>query len=246
MTQPTLHPAAFFDLSDPDVAAFFEGCDVVWQALREIGRHVARLTNGQQTVLGTVMNGATLGDKPIYIGEGAIIEPGAYIAGPAYIAPGATVRHGAYVRENVALLAGSTLGHASEAKNALLLPGAAAPHFAYVGDSILGHRVNLGAGTKLSNLGVLSEKDKHTGRRPTIKITLDGNEYDTELTKFGAILGDDAQTGCNSVLNPGCVIGPRTLVYANLSLRKGYYPADSIIKLRQTIEVTPKRLHQGI
>ncbi len=243
MTQSTLHPAAFFDLSDPEVATFFEGCDVVWQALPEIGSHVARLTEGRQTVLGTVMAGAALGDKPIYIGEGAVIEPGAYIAGPAYIAAGATVRHGAYVRENVVMMAGSTLGHASEAKNALLLPGAAAPHFAYVGDSILGHRVNLGAGTKLSNLGVLSEKDKTTGKRPTIKIVLDGEAYDTELAKFGAILGDDAQTGCNSVLNPGCIIGPRTLVYANLSLRKGFYPADSIIKLRQSVEVVPK--HDG-
>ena len=115
------------------------------------------------------------------------------------------------------------------------LPHAAAPHFAYVGDAILGHRVNLGAGTKLSNLGILSAKDPTTGRRPTIKLTIDDQVYDTGLTKLGAILGDDAQTGCNAVLNPGCIVGPRTLVYANASLRKGYHPADSIIKLRQNL-----------
>ncbi|MEZ4515598.1 MAG: glucose-1-phosphate thymidylyltransferase [Chloroflexota bacterium] len=187
------------------------------------------------------MAGAILSDRPVYIDEDAIIEPGAYITGPAYIGAGAVVRHGAYVRENVILLAGSVLGHASEAKNSLLLPGAHAPHFAYVGDSILGHRVNLGAGTKLSNLGVLSKKDAATGKRPTIRLQIDGMEFDTGLSKLGAILGDDAQTGCTPVLNPGCVIGARTLVYANVSLRKGYYPPDSIIKLRQTIDVVERK-----
>lgn len=181
------------------------------------------------------MDGAWLSDAPIVIEAGAIIEHGAYIVGPAYIGAGAIVRHGAYVRENVILLEGSVLGHASEAKNALFLPGAHAPHFNYVGDSILGHRVNLGAGTILSNLAVLSEKDPQTGKRPTIRLTVDDREYDTGLTKFGAILGDDAQTGCNAVLNPGCVVGPRTLIYAGVSLRKGYHPPDTIVKLRQTV-----------
>ena len=115
------------------------------------------------------------------------------------------------------------------------LPMTKAREFAYVGDSILGHHVNLGAGTKLSNLGVLSARDPATGRRPTIKLTIDGRDYDTGLTKFGAILGDGAQTGCNAVLNPGCIVGPGTLVYANASLRKGFHPAHSIIKLRQNL-----------
>lgn len=240
MSTHNLHPTAFFDLSDPATAAFFDGCEYVWEALPRIKQHVARLTAGGRRIDGTVMAGAWLGEAPIVIEAGAIVEPGAYIIGPAYIGAGAVVRHGAYVRENVILLAGSTLGHASEAKNALLLPGAAAPHFAYVGDSILGHHVNLGAGTKLSNLGILSAKDATTGKRPTIKLTIDDHEYDTGLSKFGAILGDDAQTGCNAVLNPGCVIGPRTLVYGNISLRKGYYPADSIVKLRQNVRVVAR------
>jgi len=234
MTDNPLHPAALFDLFNPATAAFFADCDHAWQAIPQIKRHVARLTAGGRRIDGTVMAGAWLSDAAIVIEAGAIVEPGAYIIGPAYIGEGAVVRHGAYVRENVILLAGSTLGHASEAKNALFMPGAAAPHFAYVGDSILGHHVNLGAGTKLSNLGILSAKDAATGKRPTIKLTIDGIEYDTGLSKFGAILGDEAQTGCNAVLNPGCIVGPRTLVYANMSLRKGYYPADSVLKLRQT------------
>jgi len=230
-----LHPSDFFDLRDSLVAAFFAECDLVWQALPHIGRHVARLTEARQTVLGKVMPGAYLSDRPLYVGPDAVIEPGAYVVGPAYIGAGAVVRHGAYVRENVVLLPGSVLGHASEAKNSLFLPGAHAPHFNYVGDSILGHGVNLGAGTKLSNLGILSAKDAATGKRPTILLTIDDATYDTGLTKFGAILGDGVQTGCNAVLNPGCVVGRNTLIYANLSLRKGYHAPDSIVKLRQNV-----------
>lgn len=241
MSSHNLHPTAFFDLADPDVAALFEGCTFVWEALSQIGRHVSRLVGERQVVRGNVMAGAYLGDMPYFVAEGAIVEPGAYIMGPAYIGPGAIVRHGAYVRENVIMMPDSILGHASEAKHALLLPGAAAPHFAYVGDSILGYRVNLGAGTKLSNLGVLSAKDKTTGKRPTIHIQIDGTDYDTGLTKLGAILGDDAQTGCNAVLNPGSLVGARTLIYANTSLRKGYYPPDSLVKMRQTIEVVERQ-----
>ena len=235
MSDNDLRPDALFNLSDPATALFFDGCAYVWEALARLKGHVARLTAGGRRIDGTVMDGAWLSDAAIVIEEGAVVEPGAYVVGPAYIGRGAVVRHGAYVRENVILLDGAILGHASEAKHALFLPHAAAPHFAYVGDSILGHRVNLGAGTKLSNLGILSEKDPNTGRRPTIHLTIGDRDYDTGLTKFGAILGDDAQTGCNSVLNPGCIVGRRTLVYANASLRKGYHAADSIIKLRQNL-----------
>lgn len=234
-----LKPEDFFEL-DEVTAVFFDGCEFVWEALHHIKTHVARLTGGTQTILGEVMPGAYLSDRPIYIAEGARIEPGAYVHGPAYIGPGAVVRHGAFVREDVILCADVVFGHTTEAKNSLLLPGAHAPHFNYVGDSILGRRVNMGAGTKLSNLGMLSEKDRVTGKRPSIHITINGQAYDTGLAKLGAILGDDVQTGCNAVLNPGCLVAPRSLIYANLSLRKGYYPPDSIVKLRQEIEVVER------
>lgn len=236
-----LQPADFFDLSDPALAAFFADSSYVWEAIPRIAQHVDRLVGTQRTIRGHVMPGAHLGDGPLVIAEGAVVEPGAYVIGPAYIGPNAVVRHGALVRENVILLEGAVLGHAGEAKNSLFLPHAHAPHFNYIGDSILGQRVNLGAGTKLSNLGVLSEKDPVTGRRPTIQLAVDGVVYDTGLTKFGAILGDEAQTGCNAVLNPGCVVGRRSLIYANTSLRKGYYPPDTLIKLRQTLDLAPRR-----
>ncbi len=234
-----LQPDAFFDLNDPIAADLFAGLVFVWQALPRLAGQVERLAGGRQVIEGEVMPGAHLGANPIYIGPGARVEPGAYVEGPAYIGPGAVVRHGAFVREHVILLAGSVLGHASEAKNALFFPGAHAPHFNYVGDSILGAGVNLGAGTKLSNLGIHSRKDPVSGRRPTITLTIEGRQIDLGLSKIGAILGDGVQTGCNAVLNPGCLVGPDTVIYANISLRKGYYPPRTIIKLKQHVEAVP-------
>ena len=241
MVKGMLRPQDFFDLSDNFTTRLFDGCDYVWQAVPGIKDHLDRIVHGERIILGEVMTGAHLSDRAIYIGEGARIEPGAYVLGPAYIGDGAVVRHGAFVRENVIMLPGSVLGHASEAKNSLFLRQAHAPHFNYIGDSILGQRTNLGAGTKLSNLTLVSEKDTATGIRPTIKLSIDGQTFDTGLAKLGAILGDDVQTGCNAVLNPGCLVGPDTLIYANLSLRKGYYPPNSIIKLRQSTEDAPRR-----
>lgn len=231
-----LHPSDFFNLGDAATAELFHSCDYVWQALSQLDIHVERLLADKRTILGDVMDGAHVSDRAVYIGEGARIEPGAYVLGPAYIGQGAVVRHGAYVRENVIMMPGSVLGHAGEVKHSIFLPRAHAPHFNYVGDSIVGQRANLGAGTRLSNLTLTSIKDPVSGRRPTIQLDIDGVTYDTGLSKLGAILGDDAQTGCNAVLNPGCLVGPNTLIYANLSLLKGYYPANSVVKLRQTIE----------
>jgi len=232
-----IHPQDYFDLSDEIAYSLFTDSKYVWDALSKIDYHIERLAGKEKTILGELMPGVFLGKGPLYIADGARIEPGAFVDGPAFIGPGAIVRHGAYIRGKVILLSGSVLGHASEAKNCILLPNARAPHFAYVGDSILGHRVNLGAGTKLSNVAIVSMKDLVSGQRTTIKVRIDGSEYDTGLEKLGAILGDDVQTGCNAVLNPACFVGPRTLIYPNLSLRKGFYPADSIIKLNQEVSV---------
>ncbi|MDZ7685091.1 MAG: hypothetical protein U5O39_08895 [Gammaproteobacteria bacterium] len=106
-------------------------------------------------------------------------------------------------------------------------------------DSVLGVDTNLGAGTKLSNLPVSSGKDEH-GARSTIALLVDGERIDTNLAKLGAIIGDRSQTGCNSVTNPGTLIGKDALIYPNVSLAKGYYPDNSIIKLRQQIEIVAR------
>ena len=117
-----LQPHDFFDLRDSSVGQLFEGCDYVWQALTNLETSVKRLVNESRSVLGEVMEGAYLSDRAIYIDRDARIEPGAYILGPAYIGQGAVVRHGAFIRENVIMLAGSVLGHASEAKQSIMLP----------------------------------------------------------------------------------------------------------------------------
>ena len=235
-----LAPTDFFTLEDKlaiDIfGELFSQCDYVWEILPRIQAILAPWIGDSHTVLGKVSPYAVLGDAPIFIEKGAIVEAHTFIEGPAYISAGSIVRQGAYIRPNVILFRDAILGHCSEAKNAIFFPGAHAPHFNYVGDSILGHGVNLGAGTKLSNLSMMSKKDSETGQRPTIKIKVENVVYDTGMTKMGAILGDRAQTGCNAVLNPGCILGRDVAVYANVSLRKGYYRPNQIIKLRQNIE----------
>ena len=238
-----LGPHNFFELSDFAHAALFDNKTFVWQAIPGIGAYAqAQLADAYRpALLGVVAEGAYLvHPELIYLGEGSVIEPGAYVAGPCIIGRHCEIRHGAYLRGDVILGDHCVVGHASEVKNSIFLNGAHAPHFAYVGDSILGNRVNLGAGTKLSNLALTSLKDPATGKRTTIRLEVNGQMVDTGLAKMGAIMGDDAQTGCNSVLNPGCVIGPRTLIYANISLRKGYYLPDTIIKLDQALSMLPR------
>lgn len=233
-----LDPKYYFDLSMPAVGRLFDGIDVVWEMVPRIGDLVHRLIGDQPIIKGTVMPGAHLSDGPIYVGDDALIEPGAYIVGPTYIGRGVIVRHGAYVRGNVILLDKSLVGHTTEVKNAIFLPGARAPHFAYVGDSILGHRVNLGAGVKLSNLAIVSNPSLETPVRSSVRIPVHDGIIDTGLRKLGAVLGDYVEIGCNAVLNPGTIIGPESVIYPNATLSKGVYPSRTMIKVRQNQVIT--------
>lgn len=241
-----LRPEDFFDLDGYEFKAVFDECDYVWEALSKVGRFALEYImnfDGDETIRGTIMSGAYVDDRnAVVIGEGTVVEPGAFIQGPAIIGKNCQIRHGAYIRGDVVIGNNCVVGHASELKNTIMLDTAQCPHFAYVGDSILGRKVNLGAGTKLSNLPVVSVKDAKTGKRPHVVITIEGKAYDTGLSKFGAIVGDGVMTGCNMVTNPGCLIGRNTLVYPNMSLRKGYYPPNKIIKLQQGIEIVDREL----
>lgn len=223
-------PQSLFDLSHFAHAAIFE-CEFAWQALPKIENYIMNLFS---TVLrpgiNTKVGAGVVIEGPVYIGKHTRLEPGVFIRGPAIIGENCQIRQGAYVRGNLLLGDNCIVGHATEVKNSIFLDQAQAAHFAYVGDSILGQRVNLGAGTRLANLPMFSAKDPITKKRPSLRFRFDGQEIDTGLSKLGAILGDDVQTGCNVVTNPGCIVGPRTLIYALVSLRKGYYPADSIVK----------------
>ncbi len=148
--------------------------------------------------------------------EGVFIHPTATIGdfveieGPCYIGPGVEVRHCAFLRRGSWLCEGSLVGHSTEIKNSILLPRSKAPHFNYVGDSIIGSNVNLGAGTKLSN--VRNDKQIITVRWS------DGSRIDTGMRKLGALIGDDCQLGCNVVTNPGVVIRPGSLINPNRTI----------------------------
>lgn len=156
----------------------------------------------------------------VHIDDSAVIEPFVHINGPAYIGPNATIRHGAYIREFSWICANSLVGHSSETKHSILLPESKAPHFNYVGDSVLGPRVNLGAGVKLSNL-------RNDGGE--VHTRIEGERVATGLRKFGAIIGEDSQLGCNTVTNPGVVLGPRCMVNPNTTVT-GVHGPDSKIR----------------
>ncbi len=141
----------------------------------------------------------------VYIAEGASVEPTAFIQGPCVIGPGAEIRHGAYIRGNAWIGSKAVVGHTTEVKGSIFWDEAKAGHFSYVGDSLLGCAVNLGAGTKLANLKLKGDEVK-------IKHPTTGLLTPTGLRKFSAIMGDRSQTGCNSVLSPGSILMPDTAV----------------------------------
>ena len=157
---------------------------------------------------GNVSEDAYLQGSGIIIEKGATIEAGALLHGPCLIGAGTEVRHAAYVRGNVITCRNCVIGHATEIKNSLLFNEAKAGHFNYVGDSILGNAVNLGAGVKLANFKLPSSSSARIKIRFGIKTKIDSG-----LRKLGAIIGDRSQIGCNSVTNPGTVLSRDSIVY---------------------------------
>ncbi len=216
-------PESFFDLDGWEHRAVFMAGQPVWSALgQELARYLDAWSRWNiESELPTGVH--LLGDR-VFIGPGCRIEPGAVLIGPVIIGAGAEIRTGAYVRQNVIVGEGAIVGAHSEVKSSLLLPGARAPHQAYVGDSILGRHVNLGAGTICSNV-------KNIGDEVTFRHG--GETIHTGLRKFGAILGDGCKTGCNTVLNPGVIMGPDCVTYPNATLRGGFYAPGTLVKVRQ-------------
>lgn len=172
-----------------------------------------------------------LGDR-IVISAGARVHAGAVIEGPVFLGRDVQVLPGTYLRGGVWLGDGAKVGAGTEVKRAIFLPGARAPHLNYVGDSILGAGVNLGAGTILANF-------RHDGA--DIEIPTDSDRLVTGRRKLGAILGDNVKTGCNAVLHPGVVVGRHTNIYPGVQLRSGVYLAGRIVKLRQELEIVERR-----
>lgn len=222
------HAAAYLDERETDHWGIFQDTEQVWEGLGKIAPYL--LTHLKPANHGEVIGQAFIGEN-VYIGAGTRIEPGAVIHGPTWIGENCEVRTNAYIRGNVIAGNNCVLGNASEFKNCLLFNDCQVPHFNYVGDSILGHHAHLGAGVICSNLKLYGTK---------IKFMFEGREYQTGLRKFGAILGDHAEVGCNAVLNPGSILGRRALVYPTANWR-GVLMEDHMAKVSQEIVTTLRR-----
>ena len=208
----------------PDhLAPLFASCEYPWEMLTSLKSYILGLIEKG-------IPGYSLYSKDVLIGENVKIYPTATIEGPAVIGPNCEIRPGAFIRGSVIVGSGCVIGNSSELKNCILLDNVQIPHYNYVGDSILGHKAHTGAGTICSNL-------KTDGRPVVVHGDVD---YETGLRKLGAILGDMADIGCNSVLNPGTVVGRCTSVYPMTRLR-GVYPENCIVKSENNYVLKEKK-----
>ena len=172
---------------------------------------------------------AYLKEQDIFIGSGTRLEPSAIIKGPAVIGENCDIRQGAYIRGNIFAGEGCVIGHSTEVKNSILMDHSEVGHFNYIGDSILGRHVNMGAGSRLANLQFRNKVDKEKGFIPPIQIPLGSEDFKTDMDKLGAILGDHTELGCNAVICPGTLIGKGSWVYPNLMVPKGYYQPATVL-----------------
>jgi len=222
-------PSDLFDLSQTGHGALFDGCEHAWEALARIKDYLkANLRPG----LHNRCEGNSYIGPDVFIGEGTVVEDGAMIKGPALIGRNCQIRHGAYLRENVIVGDGCVVGNSCELKNALLFNNCEVPHFNYVGDSILGYKAHLGAGVVLSNVKVI---------KGNVAVEFEGQRIDTGLRKFGALIGDHGQIGCNAVLNPGSIVGCNAVIYPCVNWR-GVLPPNSVAKNRATVDVSTRRI----
>ena len=209
-------------------AASFPADAAPWEWLKQIGAALKTASFPAETRKlppGVHVEGA------VFIDPSVKLPPQATIVGPAWIGPGTEIRPGAYIRGNVIVGANCVLGNSCEFKNCLLMDGVQVPHFSYVGDSILGNGAHLGAGVILSNLRLDQQ---------AISVRLPAGVFDTGLRKFGAILGDKAEVGCNAVLQPGTVLGKRALVMPTMAFG-GYLPEATIARVRVAVTTMPRR-----
>ena len=221
-------PADLFDLKQTEHASIFEGCQHAWEALKRLKDYVrANLRPG----LKNRCEGEAYVGKEVFIGEGTVLEDGVMIKGPAIIGRNCEIRHNAYIREDVIIGDGCVVGNSCELKSSLLFNDAKVPHFSYVGDSILGHLAHLGAGVKISNIKLMVGN---------VMVEVDGKPVDTGLRKFGALLGDKTDVGCNTVLNPGSIIGRNSVIYPNTNWR-GVLAANMIVKNHGNLEAVKRR-----
>lgn len=209
-----LKATELFDFSHTAAGEYLSGFDYPWEALGGIKSEILRLGKSLDTGEYDEIS------ENVWVHKTAKIAPTAYIGAPCIIGADTEVRHGAFIRGSALIGSGCVIGNSVEVKNAIIFDSVQVPHFNYVGDSILGYRSHMGAGSVTSNV----KSDK------TLVCVKNGEEIiETGLKKFGAMLGDFVEVGCNSVLNPGTVIGRNTNIYP-LSCVRGAVPPDSIYK----------------
>ena len=214
-----------YSLDKTIAADIFEGCTFPWEVLSKIGDFIVELGN-RLPADEYIKRG-----ENVWVHKEANVFDSAYIAGPAIICKGAEVRHCAFIRGKAIVGECAVVGNSTELKNVILFDGVQVPHYNYVGDSILGYKAHMGAGSITSNV----KSDK------TLVVVKSAEEnIETGLKKFGAMLGDCVEVGCNSVLNPGTVIGRHTNVYP-LSRVRGFIPENSIFKDQEHIVLKEDR-----
>ena len=214
MSKDNMLAVNLYDYSKTIAKPLLESVEFPWEALPKIKDFILEI-------------GKTLDPEiyekrgeDIWIAKSAKIFPSAYLGGPLIICEDAEVRHCAFIRGSAIVGKGAVVGNSTELKNSILFDGVQVPHYNYIGDSILGYKSHTGAGTITSNL----KSDKSL-----VTVMCDGEKVETNVKKFGAMLGDFVEVGCNSVLNPGSVVGRNTNVYP-LSFVRGYVPENSIYK----------------
>ncbi len=210
---------SLYNLEETIAKPLLEGLTYPWEALPKISQFIIDLGNKLDSDI------YELKGENIWIAKSAKVMPSAYIKGPAIIGENAEIRHCAFIRGNAIVGNNAVVGNSTELKNVILFNNVQVPHYNYVGDSILGYKAHMGAGSITSN--VKSDKKLVIVKNGTEKI-------ETGLKKFGAMIGDNVEVGCGSVLNPGCVIGRNTNIYPLSSVR-GVVPENSIYKNRNEI-----------
>lgn len=206
--------SALYTLEETIAGELFQGLTYPWEALPKIKDFIISLGEKLPEEKYERREGN------IWIAKSAKVFPSAYIGGPAIIDEEAEIRHCAFIRGSAIVGKGAVVGNSTELKNVILFNKVQVPHYNYVGDSILGYKAHMGAGSITSN--VKSDKT-------LVVVKAGGESCETGLKKFGAMLGDHVEVGCNSVLNPGTVIGKNTNIYPT-SMVRGVIPADSIYK----------------
>lgn len=212
--------SSLYDLEHTIAKSYLLKFQYPWEALLGIKDFIIELGNCLD------LNEYNLVKENVWVHKSAKVSDTAYLGSPLIICEGAEIRHNAFIRESAIIGKNAVVGNSSELKNAILFDSVQVPHFNYVGDSILGFKSHLGAGAIISNLK--SDKSKvliHDGK----------NHFETNLKKVGAFLGDNVEVGCNSVLNPGTVIGKNSNIYPLSSVR-GVIPSDSIYKQGTIVE----------